>query len=69
MQTYLEVLKNRYDSIYYNELVELMPGIKAKMWLYGYQSQALPNAEVAGFCGFVKRGQIFDLKTLSSQII
>ncbi len=53
----------------YNELVELMPEIKAKMWLYGYQSQALPNAEVAGFCGFVKRGQIFDLKTLSSQII
>lgn len=53
---------------HYNQLVKLDSEIKAKMWLYGYQSQTLPDAKGQGFCGFVKRGQIFDLKTIYSEL-
>ncbi|WP_013320337.1 MBL fold metallo-hydrolase [Gloeothece verrucosa] len=46
---------------HYEELVTLPKDIKQKMWLYGYQPGQLPAAETDGFCGFVKRGQIFEL--------
>lgn len=45
---------------HYQELVKLPAEIKGKMWLYGYQAGALPNALQDGFCGFVKRGQVFE---------
>lgn len=45
---------------HYQQLVQLPPGIKAKMWLYGYQPGTLPDAQADGFCGFVKRGQLFE---------
>jgi ribonuclease BN (tRNA processing enzyme) len=45
---------------HYEQLVNLPPEIKKKMWLYGYQPGDLPPAEKDGFLGFVKRGQTFD---------
>lgn len=45
---------------HYQNLVQLPPQIKQKMWLYGYQPIPLPPAEKDGFLGFVKRGDIFD---------
>jgi ribonuclease BN (tRNA processing enzyme) len=45
---------------HYQELIKLPKKIKQKMWLYGYQPGALPDALQDGFLGFVKRGQIFD---------
>ncbi|MDJ0737911.1 MAG: MBL fold metallo-hydrolase [Nostocaceae cyanobacterium] len=44
----------------YKELVTLPARIKNKMWLYGYQPGALPDAKQDGFRGFVKRGQTFE---------
>lgn len=46
---------------HYSELVELDSKIKKKMWLYHYQPGELPNAVTDGFCGFVKKGQVFFL--------
>ncbi|MDX1836314.1 MBL fold metallo-hydrolase [Legionella taurinensis] len=43
------------------ELSQLDAGIKSKMWLYHYNDGELPDAQQQGFCGFVKRGQVFDL--------
>jgi hypothetical protein len=43
----------------YEELVTLDDAIKAKMWLYHYDGLDLPDAKKDGFCGFVKKGQIF----------
>jgi ribonuclease BN (tRNA processing enzyme) len=45
---------------HYEDLATLPTAIKNKMWLYHYQRGALPHAKKDGFCGFVKRGQIFD---------
>lgn len=45
---------------HYHQLLKLPEAIKRKMWLYGYQPGALPDAKKDGFCGFVKRGEIFD---------
>jgi ribonuclease BN (tRNA processing enzyme) len=44
----------------YEKLLTLPEKIKNKMWLYGYQPAPLPNAPKDGFCGFVKRGQMFE---------
>jgi ribonuclease BN (tRNA processing enzyme) len=44
----------------FEELKLLPPEIKRKMWLYGYQPVALPDAAQSGFLGFVSRGQIFE---------
>lgn len=44
----------------FDELKLLPMEIKNKMWLYGYQPIALPNANEYGFLGFVKRGQAFE---------
>lgn len=46
---------------HYTQLVTLPSEIKAKMWLYGYNSGALPDAVADGFCGFVVRGQEFEV--------
>jgi ribonuclease BN (tRNA processing enzyme) len=45
---------------HYNHLLTLPEAIKQKMWLYGYQPGPLPDAKKDGFCGFVKRGQVFE---------
>jgi ribonuclease BN (tRNA processing enzyme) len=45
---------------HYQQLSKLPNKIKQKMWLYGYQPGALPDALQDGFLGFVKRGQIFE---------
>lgn len=44
----------------YNQLSSLAPEIKKKMWLYDYNSGALPDAEKDGFKGFIKKGQSFE---------
>lgn len=49
----------------YQQLNNLPEAIKNKMWLYGYQPVSLPDAEKDGFCGFVKRGQIFEFSPLT----
>lgn len=46
---------------HYTELITLDSAIKSKMWLYHYHPGPLPDAIADGFCGFVKRGQIFEL--------
>lgn len=37
----------------------LLPAVKAKMWLCGYQPGPKPNAQADGFQGFGQRGQRF----------
>lgn len=44
----------------FNQLATLPSEIKAKMWLYHYEPMELPDAQTAGFRGFVKKGQVFD---------
>jgi ribonuclease BN (tRNA processing enzyme) len=46
-----------------NELLdsEFLQSLKKKMWLYHYQDGNLPDANKAGFAGFVKQGQVIDL--------
>jgi ribonuclease BN (tRNA processing enzyme) len=44
----------------YQELKQLNPEIKQKMWLYGYNDEILPQAQQDGFQGFVIRGQCFN---------
>lgn len=50
---------------HYNELKELPSAIKNKMWLYHYDhaSSNLPDAKKDGFCGFVSKGQVFNLSS------
>ncbi len=45
---------------HFEQLVELDPAIKAKMWLYHYNPGPLPDAKARGFRGFVSRGQEFE---------
>jgi ribonuclease BN (tRNA processing enzyme) len=45
---------------HYNQLRTLPPEIKAKMWLYHYNSGALPDAVADGFGGFIQPGQQFN---------
>jgi ribonuclease BN (tRNA processing enzyme) len=45
---------------HYEELLALPLHIRRKLWLYGYQPGALPNAIKDGFCGFVQQGQQFE---------
>lgn len=44
---------------HYQDLKTLDPNIKAKMWLYHYNCNELPNAKADGFLGFVQPGQRF----------
>lgn len=50
---------------HYDELINLPPHFKQKMWLYGYQPTPLPDAKKDGFLGFVKKGQIFDFSAIA----
>ena len=45
----------------YDDLVQLPAAVRAKTWLYGYPPGPLPDAVAAGFLGFVRAGQTFDL--------
>lgn len=45
----------------YEDLKQLDPSIKKKMWLYHYQPVQLPDAQGDGFKGFVSKGQSFEL--------
>ncbi|KTD66307.1 MBL fold metallo-hydrolase [Legionella spiritensis] len=47
---------------HYEQLKSLSPAIKAKMWLYHYSDDKLPDAGKHGFCGFVKPRQLIDLE-------
>lgn len=53
---------------HYEELVQLDPSIKGKMWLYHYNPGPLPDAKKDGFRGFVKRGQCFDFNNKKTLI-
>lgn len=46
---------------HFSELCTLDNDIKKKMWLYHYDSKFKHDAQTNGFCGFVKRGQVFKL--------
>jgi ribonuclease BN (tRNA processing enzyme) len=46
---------------HYEELRTLPAAVKAKMWLYHYQAHPPYDAKADGFCGFVQKGQIFEL--------
>ncbi len=48
---------------HYDDLMQLPDAVRAKTWLYGYQSGLLPNASADGFLGFVRTGQSFDLSS------
>ncbi len=45
----------------YDDLVQLPAAVRAKTWLYGYPPGPLPDAAAAGFRGFVRAGQSFEL--------
>lgn len=45
---------------HFDELCTLPNDIKKKMWLYHYNPGPLPDAQAAGFQGFVKKGQVFE---------
>lgn len=44
---------------HYEDLSGLPEEVKAKMWLYHYQPNPVQNPTADGFCGFVKKAQIF----------
>lgn len=46
---------------HYDNLKELPLGIKKKMWLYHYYPDPPQEPEVDGFCGFVEKGQSFEI--------
>jgi ribonuclease BN (tRNA processing enzyme) len=46
---------------HYDDLRNLEPHVKKKMWLYHYGDGKLPDAEGDGFLGFVKRGETLEL--------
>ena len=47
---------------HYDNLKKFPTTIKEKMWLYHYQSHAIPNAEADGFAGLVKKNETFLLE-------
>lgn len=47
----------------YNQLTTLSKETKAKMWLYHYATDKLPDATKDGFLGFVHKGQLFNFNT------
>ncbi len=46
---------------HYDDLRTLPLALRQKMWLYHYNTGALPDARADGFRGFVQTGQQFDL--------
>ena len=49
---------------HFDELCQLPPAIKQKMWLYHYQPGTLPDAVKVGFKGFAQPGQVIDFDRL-----
>lgn len=47
---------------HFDQLNSLASSIKAKMWLYHYNDGELPDAKAQGFLGFVRCGQVIELK-------
>jgi ribonuclease BN (tRNA processing enzyme) len=57
-----ETLEHRSGvHAHYDELKELPAEIKAKMWLYHYYPNPTQIPTQDGFCGFVKKGQKFEI--------
>ncbi|MEM7589628.1 MAG: MBL fold metallo-hydrolase [Myxococcota bacterium] len=52
---------------HYQQLLQLEPSIRKKMWLYHYNPGKLPSAKKDGFLGFVKRGQVFEFGHVQSK--
>ncbi len=46
---------------HYDDLRQLPSDIKAKMWLYHFNDEPLPDAVADGFLGFAPRGHVVDL--------
>jgi ribonuclease BN (tRNA processing enzyme) len=46
---------------HYDDLIQLPAAVRGKTWLYGYPPGPLPDACAAGFLGFVRAGQSFEL--------
>ena len=46
---------------HYDRLIQLPPAVRNKTWLYGYPPGPLPDAAAAGFRGFVRAGDSFEL--------
>jgi len=46
---------------HWQQLCSLPREVRAKTWLYHYHPRDLPDARAAGFRGFIRRGQSFDL--------
>ena len=46
---------------HYEDLVSLPATVRAKTWLYDYQSAPLPDVVADGFRGLVRAGQMFEL--------
>ncbi len=46
----------------FEELCSLPETIRNKIWLYHYDDGLLPDPIENGFCGFVRRGQVFELR-------
>jgi ribonuclease BN (tRNA processing enzyme) len=44
---------------HFDELVTLPVELRKRMWLYHYRDGERPNAEAAGFAGWVEKGQTF----------
>lgn len=45
---------------HFDDLQHLPLEIKAKTWLYDYNEGTLPDANMAGFLGYLKKGQVFE---------
>ena len=52
----------------YDDLVQLPAYVRAKTWLYGYPPGPLPDSAAAGFLGFVRAGQSFELSLTRGHI-
>jgi ribonuclease BN (tRNA processing enzyme) len=50
----------------FDALVQLPAAVREKTWLYGYLPGPLPDAAAAGFRGFVRAGQSFELSLTRS---
>ncbi len=56
-----EAYKQPGQHASYQQLVQMPPEIKKKVWLYHYEDEPLPNAQEDGFAGFAKDLQSFTL--------
>lgn len=59
-------LNKSHVHAHYQQLIDLPPKYKEKMWLYHYNPGPLPNCKADGFLGFVRCGQSFDFNNHAS---